>query len=236
MPEGYDEESLDAKQRLKGMILSRYGFERPDDTGPPLVLMLCRLTYQKGIGLLVDFGKEWEQMDENMAELLGESVRFLVMGTPADGGNGPLAQQLKRLEGRFSGRFVFVNGYDEERAHRCLAAADMLVAPSLFEPCGLIQVYAMAFGTVPLVRPVGGMKDTVRCYFDDPAVATGFYIDHYSRESLNRTVTAAAAVYIDRPDEWKDMMVRGMNEDFSWDKMKHQYIKFFGGALASTGS
>ena len=232
----YDAASLENKTELKRTALLRYGFGRPDDTGPPLVLMLCRLTYQKGIGLFVDFDNDLERMAENMAGFLGESRRFLVMGTPADGQNGPVARQLRELERRFEGRFVFVNGYNEAEAHQLLAAADMLVAPSLFEPCGLIQVYAMAFGTVPLVRPVGGMKDTVDGYFDNPAEATGFYIDSYSRESLNRAVARAETVYLDSPGEWRRMMKRGMGRDFSWHKMKQQYFEFFRGALASAGS
>jgi starch synthase len=223
----YDEDSLHKKQELKLEFLSRYssnGDRRPDQ---PLVLMLCRLTTQKGIGLFADYFEDEESILDHMRRFLDTGIRFVIHGNPAGGMNSVVHQRLSKLAKTFGPQFIYLPGYSEESAHQLLAAADILLAPSLFEPCGLIQIYAMAFGTVPIVRPVGGMKDTVDCTNHNPGNATGFHIPEFTRQSLVQTVKEAVAVYQNNPQQWRQMMKRGMNRDFSWNRMKQQYFNFF---------
>ena len=223
----YDENSLHKKQELKLEFLSRHstnGDRRPDQ---PLVLMLCRLTTQKGIGLFADYFEHEQGIVEHMRKFLDTGIRFVIHGNPAGGMNSVVHQRLSKLAKTFGPNFIYLPGYSEESAHQLLAAADILLAPSLFEPCGLIQIYAMAFGTVPVVRPVGGMKDTVDCYKKDPDNATGFHIPEFTRESLIQTIDDAAEVFRQHPQQWQQMMKRGMARDFSWNRMKQQYFNFF---------
>ncbi len=223
----YDEDSLDKKRELKLEFLSRHssnGDRRPDQ---PLVLMLCRLTVQKGIGLFADYFEDEESIVDHMRSFLELGIRFVIHGNPAGGMNSVIHQRLAKLAKTFHQSFIYLPGYSEESAHQLLAAADILLAPSLFEPCGLIQIYAMAFGTVPVVRPVGGMKDTVDCYNDNPSHATGFHIPQFTRESLIQTIGQAVSIYRHHPQLWQQMMKRGMARDFSWHRMKHQYFNFF---------
>ena len=227
LPVPYGVDTLERKKDIKKMILGRYGFDDPGNTGPPLVLMLCRLTAQKGIGLFTGIQRESDGSTKNMEILLEQDNRFFICGNPGGGAGGIIDNALADLQKKFSGRLCYLNHYSDELAHHLLAAADILLAPSLFEPCGLIQIYAMAFGTVPVVRSVGGMRDTVRCYFEDPGTATGFYINEFSRNCLQTTLRSVTRLYHREPLTWRRIMERGMAADFSWERMCRQYLRFF---------
>jgi starch synthase len=227
LPVSFGSGSLENKKRIKQEILKKYGFLPADRPRPPLVLMLCRLTFQKGVNLFIDFVRDRKEMVENMAAFLGTGIYFVVLGTPGDGIKGNIDEGFCYLQEEFPGRFLYLNHYTEELAHSFLAAADILIAPSLFEPCGLVQVYAMAFGAIPVVRAVGGMKDTVCCHFRGPFKSTGFHIDQFSQEALLRTMRKVSHIYYHSPQEWQKIIQRGMAADFSWNRMKKQYQVFF---------
>jgi starch synthase len=227
LPRSYGIKNLKIKREMKKIILKQYKFDDPENTTPPLVLMLCRLTFQKGIGFFTNPYLDQQAMVENMEHFLRQAPRFIMCGNPGGGLNGYINKTFSHLQKKFPGKFLFINKYREDLAHRLLAAADILIAPSLFEPCGLIQIYAMAFGTVPVVCTVGGLKDTVRCFFEDPENATGFYIKNHSRECLLETLARVVNVYYRSAFEWQKIMRRGMKENFSWEKMKNQYLRFF---------
>lgn len=229
LPWSYSLETLEQKLELKKRVLTHYDFQEPTHTRPPLVLMLCRLTVQKGIELFTGNQEEGSCLSsfKNMAYLLEQGCRFIICGNPGGGLKGVIDTGLSRLQKEFPGRFLYLNHYNEPEAHLLLAAADILLAPSLFEPCGLVQVYAMAFGTVPVVHPVGGMRDTVCCHFENPGIATGFYMNHFSRECLQETLKKAIHLYYHEPITWRGIMTRGMKADFSWERMKSQYFRFF---------
>jgi starch synthase len=227
LPLSFSLSSFGNKKKLKQMVLAEFGFDDEKNTAPPLVLMLCRLTAQKGIGLFIDYYKDEQTVVANMANFLEQDVRFIICGQPGGGLNGIIDSELSDLSKKFQGKFVYLNNYKEELAHKLLAAADILIAPSLFEPCGLIQIYAMSFGVVPVVRSVGGMKDTVCCYFENPEKATGFYLNNFSWHCLFTTMRKAIDLYYNQPDEWREIIERGMRMDFSWNRMKDQYFRFF---------
>jgi starch synthase len=227
LPGAYNLETLERKRELKKLALERYGFQDPTDTASPIILMLCRLTAQKGVELFTDDHHGRSDNIQNMADLLRQGCRFIICGNPAGGVKGIIDSSLSGLQQEFPGRFLYLNRYHEAEAHLLLAAADILLAPSLFEPCGLVQIYAMAFGTVPVVHPVGGMRDTVCCYFENPEIATGFYMNHFSRQCLQETLKKAIHLYYHEPVLWREIITRGMKADFSWERMKSQYFRFF---------
>lgn len=229
LPFSYQADRLENKKKIKGMILKELGFTNAEDLESPLVIMLCRLTFQKGIGLFIDFPRPYNDpgMVEYMRNFLAPASRFIIFGTPGNGIGSIIDRRLHFLQKQFPGRFLYISRFREKSVHRLLAAADILLAPSLFEPCGLIQVYAMAFGAVPVVRAIGGMKDTVCCYFQDPGQATGFHMHGLTRQSLLKTMKEVVNLYRHAPGAWQEIIRRGMTRDFSWDKMKNQYFQFF---------
>ncbi|MCU0290132.1 MAG: glycogen/starch synthase [Acidobacteria bacterium] len=227
LPVSFNMETLDNKKKIKKEVMEKFGFRDPGNIHSPLALMLCRLTFQKGINFFIDFPQGLQAMKEYAAEFLDPDTYLVVLGTPGDGINGIIDNRFSFLQEQFPGRFLYINNYSEALAHLFLAAADILIAPSLFEPCGLVQIYAMAYGTVPVVNPVGGMKDTVRCYFQQPSNATGFYIDSFNRTSVLQTIKKVINVFYYSPGDWRKIMERGMQEDFSWAKMIKQYQAFF---------
>lgn len=127
----------------------------------------------------------------------------------------------------FPKRFQYIHHYTEERAHQLLAASDMILCPSLFEPCGLVQMCALAFGTVPLVRPVGGLRDTIIPHNLTSHYSTGFYIKELDHENLKQTIQEAVYVYQQQEEEWNGIIERGMAKDDSWKNVIHQYHSFF---------
>lgn len=227
LPFSYNAGMLEKKREIKKIVQQRCGFGDPGNTEPPMVLMLCRLTAQKGIHLFTQNHGSDAGCVKQMADFLEQGTRFIICGNPGGGVNGVIDNRLSYLQEKFPGRFFYLNRYSEELAHTLLAAADILLAPSLFEPCGLIQVYAMAFGTLPVVHPVGGMKDTVCCCFENPGKATGFYLDNLSQECLRDTMKKVIHLYYHEPRQWEEMINRAMKVDFSWQKMKDQYLRFF---------
>ncbi|MCU0285272.1 MAG: glycogen/starch synthase [Acidobacteria bacterium] len=227
LPHSYTLETFERKKDLKKYVLQSYGFEKPNQTDAPLILMLCRLTVQKGIELFTSTHGGVNFNLKNMSDLLALGCRFIICGNPGGGLKNIIDTSLSVLQKEFQGKFLYINNYNEAEAHLLLAAADILLAPSLFEPCGLIQVYAMAFGTVPVVHPVGGMKDTVCCYFENPGTATGFYMKYFNRDCLRDTLQKTIRLYYQEPKTWQEIITRGMKVDFSWERMRNQYFRFF---------
>lgn len=227
LPVSFNRCDIGNKKILKRMVLEEYGFDGLGAATPPLVLMLCRLTLQKGIGLFIDHYKDEKIVLRNMEAFLEQGVRFIICGQPGGGINGVIDGSLTYLHKKFRGRFLYLNKYSEELAHKLLAASDILIAPSLFEPCGLIQIYAMSFGVVPVVRSIGGMQDTVCCYFKDPEKATGFHLKDFSWDCLHATMKNVVDLYYNHPSEWRKLIDRGMSSNFSWERMKNQYLRFF---------
>ena len=122
-------------------------------------------------------------------------------------------------------------GFDEGLAHLIEAGADMFLMPSLFEPCGLNQMYSLRYGTVPIVRRVGGLADTVQDYWPGRFDATGFVFNEYSEWALLDTIRRALWVYGDNRDAWRALQVNGMGQDLSWDRSAREYVKIYRDAL-----
>lgn len=181
--------------------------------------MVCRLTQQKGLHYLIPI----------LSEFLKHDVQLVIVGT----GDPMLASHLKALSATHSDKFAFIEAYDEELAHLVEAGSDFFLMPSEFEPCGLNQIYSMAYGTLPIVRGVGGLKDTVHHYDDDPSIATGFVFDEPTPTALLLTMLRALLLYAQNLNEIKRVQLHAMTENFCWEKAAGEYIELYHSALSA---
>jgi starch synthase len=187
--------------------------ERPDI---PLVGAISRITDQKGFDLVIEAADELAHLD----------AQFVILGS----GTPVLEDRLRKLGQRFPTKVSFRNGYDEALAHRIEAGSDLFLMPSRFEPCGLTQLYALRYGTVPLVRATGGLDDSVVDFDPQTATGTGFKFTDYSAKALVATLKRALGVYRTR-DLFRELRQRAMGVDFSWGASARRYADVYAEAL-----
>ncbi|MDB5883869.1 MAG: hypothetical protein JWR74_40, partial [Polaromonas sp.] len=213
----YSADSLDGKAVCKAALQHELGLRV--DAGAPLFAVVSRLTSQKGLDLLLD--------------ALPALLDFPLEGGPqlAVQGNGDPALEaaFTQAAAMHPGRVAVRLLYDEALAHRMMAGADAIVVPSRFEPCGLTQLYALRYGTVPVVRQVGGLADTV--VGATPAtvqagLATGFSFGPATPAALAQALRQAVAAHR-QPAPWRSLMRRGMAQNFSWDAAASQYLALY---------
>lgn len=218
----YDYNSLEGKGSNKRELIKELNLNW--DVGKPLVVYISRLTVQKGVDLFVDL-KTGPAFDifQRMRSLLEEGINFVICGSPIGGVCGSINQQLLSLQTSFSNQFHYINQYTEEIAHRLFAAGDVFLMPSRFEPCGLTQMYAMRYGTVPIVSPVGGLKDTVIDFRLNNQLGNGFYMKNYSFDSLIDAIKIAVKTFSDK-NVWRKLIANGMNRDYSWRSRLGLYL------------
>ena len=188
----------------------------------PLVAMISRLVDQKGLDLLI----------EELDALMELDVQLVVQGT----GDSFYEWVLTEAAGRYRGRMTAVIAYDAALAHRIYAGADLFLMPSLFEPCGLSQMIAMRYGTVPLVRETGGLKDTIRPYNRFTGEGNGFTFTRPAPDDLLAALRSACTVFRDRKDAWEGLIREGMLGDYSWDRSAARYADLFERLAASVQS
>lgn len=209
----YTADDLTGKRANKRALLARVGLPVGDDVMErPLVGLVSRLVDQKGIDLILQAAPEWLALDATWV--------FVGSGDPQH------EAALRALAAQYPSRVAAVIGFDEGLAHLVEAGADLFLMPSRFEPCGLNQMYSLRYGTVPVVRAVGGLDDSVRGYNGRSVTATGFKIDESTPESLVRTLRLALRTYR-RSDVWSTMVRRGMREDHSWALSAREYVKVY---------
>ena len=189
------------------------------DAAAPLFGIVSRLTAQKGLDLLLGA----------LPALLATGGQLFVLGS----GDAHLEAALREAAQAQPGRVAVRIGYDEAVAHRLVAGADAILVPSRFEPCGLTQLYGLRYGTLPVVRRVGGLADTV-IDTSDAARATSFVFDAATPEALAQAIVRAAALYR-RPRAWHALMQRAMAQDFSWDAAATSYLALYD-AIVTTRS
>lgn len=209
----YDADSLDRKTLNKAALQDTFGLDREPEA--PLFAVVSRLTEQKGMDLLL----------EAVPHLVAAGGQLVLLGV----GDGALQDAFARCAEVHPGRVGVFFGYDEVRAHRIQGGADLVVMPSRFEPCGLVQMYALRYGTVPLVRRVGGLADTV--VDATPAnlangTATGIVFDDATRHDLVGAIGRALALYR-QPDRWRAVQRTGMAQEFSWARAARRYLDLY---------
>lgn len=209
----YDAVQPAGKAANKAALQQQHGLQpRPD---APLFGVVSRLTSQKGLDLVL----------AALPELVRQGAQLLVQGS----GDAALEGAFMQAAGAHAGQVAVHIGYDEPGAHRLVAGADLILVPSRFEPCGLTQMYGLRYGTVPLVRRVGGLADTVRDLGapDAPAAdANGFVFDEASPQALLGAASRAIQAYR-QPALWARLMKRGMAEDLSWRGAARQYLALY---------
>ena len=216
LPEPYSADALTGKQAAKAAVMARYGLSGGDEAMKrPLVGMVSRMVDQKGFDLIAALAGQLPQLDAS----------FVVLGT-----GEPRYQDLwTTLAARVPERIGARIGFDEGLAHLIEGGADIFLMPSQFEPCGLNQMYSLRYGTVPVVRQVGGLADTVRDYGSSKK-PNGFAFRDYTPAALLAALTRACALYRDRR-KWRSLQLVGMREDHSWDRSAGEYVKIYERAI-----
>ncbi len=215
LPEPYDADRLPAKAASKRALLQRFGIPVTAETlARPIVGMVSRMVDQKGLDLIAAIAA---------AGALGSlDATFTIVGT-----GEPRYQDMWRfLSQRHPDRIGAFIGFDEQRAHLVEAGADMFLMPSRFEPCGLNQMYSLRYGTVPVVRAVGGLVDTVRPYNPKNGQGNGFLFSDYEPGAMLRTLEAALAAFANKK-MWTRLQKNGMRADYSWDRSAAEYVKIY---------
>jgi starch synthase len=211
----YSADDLAGKAACKADLLRTFGL--PDSPDLPVVGVISRLVWQKGFDVVA--GAWWD--------LLQRPLRMVVLGTGDRAVQAGLAQLAHREPDRFAVRFA----YDEGLAHRIMAGSDMFLMPSRSEPCGLTQMYALRYGTVPIVRSTGGLVDTVEAYDPGTGWGTGFRFDTADGTGLVWALDQALGAYTDRAG-WEKLMRRGMAKDFSWARSAREYVALYRHAIS----
>jgi starch synthase len=217
LPTPFDAADLSGKRAAKEEVLARYGLPRGDAAlDRPLVGMISRMVDQKGFDLLVALGGELSRLEAG----------FVVLGT----GEPRYQTFWQELAARCPDRIGVRIGFDEGLAHLIEAGADLFLMPSRFEPCGLNQMYSLRYGTVPVVRAVGGLADTVREAVagekSEKGGATGFVFHDYTPQALYEALQRALAAFEDR-QRWRELQLAGMAEDHSWDRSAREYVRVY---------
>lgn len=211
IPYRYDRGHLTGKRRCKEALMADMGLSAPVET--PLVAMVTRMTAQKGFDLVLRV----------LDEMLGFDICFLLLGT----GDREYEDYMRAAEARHRGRVCAYIGYDETLSHRVYAGADLLLMPSKFEPCGLSQLIAMRYGTLPVVRETGGLRDTVRPYNRFAGEGTGFTFTNYNAHEMKDAVWRAVGVCREEPEAWTDLVRRAMSEDFGFARSAEAYARLY---------
>lgn len=211
IPYPYDHQTLGEKARNKEALLDELGLKE-DFKDRPLFGMISRLSAQKGSDLLVQV----------MEDMVGLGAGVVILGAGEETYQTLLEKAARRNPDAVSLRI----GFDESLAHRMMAGVDMLLIPSLYEPCGLTQMYALRYGTVPVVRATGGLDDTIVPFDPETKQGNGFKFGPYTPEALMEAVREAVRLYHE-PAPWKVLMTNAMKEDFSWDRSAQRYVELY---------
>jgi starch synthase len=222
LPARYSATDLSGKAVCKAALQARLDLQV--DSHVLLIGIVSRLASQKGLDLLADvLPRALDHMH----------VQFAVLGS----GDAGLEQVFRRLAALYPGRVGVHIGFDGGLARLIQAGSDVFAMPSRAEPCGLTQMYAMRYGTPPLVRATGGLIDTVEQYVQGADQGTGFRFNDATDQALYDTIGWACATYYDRPAEFKAMRLRGMAKDFSWRASAERYVNLYRWAVeARTGA
>jgi starch synthase len=210
LPAQYTVKNLEKKDDCKQKVLNEMGL--PFKPEVPVVGLVSRLVDQKGLDLIAEI----------MEAFLGLEVQFLVLGT----GDLRYHELLESLSSKHPAQLAAVLKFDNRLAKLIYAGSDLFLMPSRFEPCGLGQMIAMRYGTIPVVRKTGGLADTVENLSPDGKKGTGFSFDNYRAEELLFTLKRAVEAY-HQPKLWKDLVQRAMRQDFSWNLSAEKYLDLY---------
>lgn len=207
----YTVEDRSGKAVCKAKLQEELGLEVRDDR--PLMVMVTRLTRQKGMDLVM----------YALDRILAGGVQVAVLGT----GDRDYEDGLRYFQDKYPGTMAARIEFDPALSQRMYAAADMFLMPSKFEPCGLSQIIAMRYGTLPIVRETGGLKDTVQPYNEFTGEGTGFSFSNFNGDEMGDAVFRAARLFWDNRDAWNQLVTQAMRQDFSWTRSADKYLDLY---------
>ena len=207
----YTVEDRSGKAVCKAKLQEELGLEVRDDR--PLMVMVTRLTRQKGLDLVM----------YALDRILAGGVQVAVLGT----GDRDYEDGLRYFQDKYPGTMAARIEFDPALSQRMYAAADMFLMPSKFEPCGLSQIIAMRYGTLPIVRETGGLKDTVQPYNEFTGEGTGFSFSNFNGDEMGDAVFRAARLFWDNRDAWNHLVTQAMSQDFSWTRSADKYLDLY---------
>lgn len=207
----YTVEDRSGKAVCKAKLQEELGLEVRDDR--PLMVMVTRLTRQKGLDLVM----------YALDRILAGGVQVAVLGT----GDRDYEDGLRYFQDKYPGTMAARIEFDPALSQRMYAAADMFLMPSKFEPCGLSQIIAMRYGTLPIVRETGGLKDTVQPYNEFTGEGTGFSFTNFNGDEMGDAVFRAARLFWDNRDAWNQLVTQAMSQDFSWTRSADKYLDLY---------
>jgi len=210
----YSSKSLELKRENKEALCAKNNLIF--DPAVPLIGMISRMVDQKGFDII----------SEAFEDIMKLNVQFILLG---DGGPD-YKKKFARYQKKFPKQFAVNFGYDNNMAHHIESGADMFLMPSRFEPCGLNQIYSLKYGTVPVVRETGGLKDTINDFDPDTGKGNGFTFTEYSSKDLLKTIKRAVNTFKDEKT-WQKIQKSGMRADFSWANSAKKYLKLYEKAL-----
>lgn len=206
----YDKENIEDKYKNKLALQKDLGLEQNKDT--PVIAIISRLVEQKGIDLFPPV----------IDEMMQENLQFIILGT----GQNQYEEYFKYIDARYPKKLSVNITYDADLAQKIYAGSDMFLMPSRFEPCGLGQLISMRYGTVPIVKETGGLKDTVIPYNEYEDTGYGFSFNNYNAHDMLYTIKRALSFYNEK-SIWQKLVRRVMEQDFSWQKSAQKYEKLY---------
>lgn len=207
----YTVDDRSGKAVCKAKLQEELGLEVRDDR--PLMVMVTRLTRQKGMDLVM----------YALDRILAGGVQVAVLGT----GDRDYEDGLRYFQDKYPGTMAARIEFDPALSQRMYAAADMFLMPSKFEPCGLSQIIAMRYGTLPIVRETGGLKDTVQPYNEFTGEGTGFSFSNFNGDEMGDAVFRAARLFWDNREAWNQLVTQAMSQDFSWTRSADKYLDLY---------
>ncbi|MBQ7973249.1 MAG: glycogen synthase GlgA [Lachnospiraceae bacterium] len=201
------------KEKIKNKRLLQKELGLAEDDKAMMIGIVSRLTDQKGFDLIAYM----------MDELCQDAVQIVVLGT----GDEQYENMFRHFDWKYGDKVSANIYYSEAMSHKIYAACDAFLMPSLFEPCGLSQLMALRYGTLPIVRETGGLKDTVEPYNEYESTGTGFSFVNYNAHEMLRTIRYAEKIYYDKKREWNKMVDRAMAADFSWQVSAQKYQEMY---------
>jgi starch synthase len=211
IPAHYSPREVAGKQACKESLLQEMGLN-PSLAKRPLLGMVSRLDVQKGLDLLVQI----------LDDILSLDVGLVILGS----GDEQIQQVIQQAAHRYPGRISLRIGFDDPLAHRIMAGADLFLIPSRYEPCGLTQMYALKYGTVPVVRATGGLDDTIVQFISRTGRGNGFKFRPYEAAAFLQAIREAVALFTDLK-AWRKLTANGMKADFSWEQSARKYLELY---------
>ena len=201
------------KNKLKNKLALQKELGLPEDENAYVMGIVSRLTDQKGLDLI----------DHIMNDIMTDGTQMVVLGT----GDRRYEDMFRYYQGFHPAKLSANIYFSDELSHKIYAGCDSILVPSRFEPCGLTQLMALKYGSLPIVRETGGLKDTVQPYNEYDGTGTGFSFANYDARELLNTINYSKQIYFDKKDDWYAMMKRAMEQDYSWNQSAKIYEELY---------